>query len=80
MSALTDASASAEGREVMIMGERAATSRPRRAGRPPARLSAVRRAATGSKPRTSNPALTRLADIADPMIPRPIIPTVFLGM
>jgi len=42
---------------------------------PPASASRRRARATGSLPNSSKPARTRLADIADPMMPSPTTPT-----
>src|SRR5258706_3777836 len=75
-SAATSARARAEGSEVMIGSARLATSRGLFAATPPERLCSARRRGTTSKPATRNPARMRFADIAEPMIPRPIIPTV----
>src|SRR5882762_3302545 len=75
-SAATSAKARAEGSDVMMMPDRLATSRGLRAATPPARLCSARRRGTTSKPATRNPARSVFADIAEPMIPRPIIPTV----
>src|SRR6266853_569958 len=72
----TSARAWAEGSEVMTISARRATSRGLRAAMPPARACSARRRGTTSKPATRNPARARFADIAEPMIPRPIIPTV----
>src|SRR5882672_4809410 len=74
-SAATSAKARAEGSDVMMMPDRLATSRGLRAATPPARLCSARRRGTTSKPATRNPARARFADIAEPMIPSPIIPT-----
>src|SRR3977135_4620697 len=60
----------------MIGSARLATSRGLFAATPPERLCSARRRGTTSKPVTRNPARMRFADIAEPMIPRPIIPTV----
>src|SRR6266852_4067586 len=68
--------ASAEGSEVTMHSARRATSRGLRAATPPERACSARRRGTTSKPATRNPARARLADIAEPIIPRPIIPTV----
>src|SRR3989454_2888196 len=68
--------ASAEGSEVTMHSVRRATSRGLRAATPPARTCSARRRGATSKPATRNPARARFADIAEPMIPRPIIPTV----
>src|SRR5713101_7382929 len=68
--------ASAEGSEVTMISARRATSRGLRAATPPERACSARRRGTTSKPATRNPARARFADIAEPMIPRPIIPTV----
>src|SRR5216683_2284668 len=75
-SAATSARAWAEGSEVMTISARRATSRGLRAAIPPERACSARRRGTTSKPATRNPARARFADIAEPMIPRPIIPTV----
>src|SRR6266513_2124465 len=75
-SAATSARARAEGSEVMIRSARLAKSRGLFAATPPARLCSARRRRRTSKPATRNPARMRFADIAEPMIPRPIIPTV----
>src|SRR5712671_1756672 len=75
-SAATSARAWAEGSEVMTVSARRATSRGLLAATPPDRTCSARRRGTTSKPATRNPARMRFADIAEPMIPRPIIPTV----
>src|SRR6266850_2053969 len=75
-SAATSARAYAEGSEVMTISVRRATSRGLLAAMPPDRTCSARRRGTTSKPATRNPARMRFADIAEPMIPRPIIPTV----
>src|SRR5882672_1011500 len=75
-SATTSARAYAEGSEVMTISVRRATSRGLLAATPPARACSARRRGTTSKPVTRNPARMRFADIAEPMIPSPIIPTV----
>src|SRR5882672_12362678 len=75
-SAATSARAYAEGSEVMTISVRRATSRGLLAATPPDRTCSARRRGTTSKPATRNPARMRFADIAEPMIPRPIIPTV----
>src|SRR5204863_225455 len=72
----TSARARAEGSELMMMLERRATSRGLLAATPPERACSVRRRGATSKPATRNPARARFADIAEPMIPRPTIPTV----
>src|SRR5258706_561931 len=72
----TSASAPAEGSEVMMMPDRRATSPGLLAATPPERLCSARRREATSNPTTRNPARPRLDDIAEPMIPRPIIPTV----
>src|SRR5712692_132126 len=68
--------ASAEGSEVTMISARRATSRGLRAATPPERACSAHRRGTMSNPATRNPARARFADIAEPMIPRPIIPTV----
>src|SRR6266850_606633 len=75
-SAATSARAYAEGSEVMTISVRRATSRGLLAATPPARACSARRRGTTSKPVTRNPERMRFADIAEPMIPSPIIPTV----
>src|SRR5882762_2669041 len=60
----------------MTISVRRATSRGLRAAAPPDRTCSARRRGTTSKPATRNPARMRFADIAEPMIPSPIIPTV----
>src|SRR5712671_167412 len=75
-SAATSARAWAEGSEVMTVSARRATSRGLLAATPPDRTCSARRRGTTSKPATRNPARMRFADIAEPMIPSPIIPTV----
>src|SRR5882762_6281194 len=74
--AATSARAYAEGSEVMTISVRRATSRGLLAATPPDRTCSARRRGTTSKPATRNPARMRFADIAEPMIPSPIIPTV----
>src|SRR6185369_5809290 len=68
-------SAFADGSEVMIVVATSATPRTSLTGSPPSRRR--RRPASGStsKPTTRYPARTRLAAIADPMMPRPMTPT-----
>src|SRR6266850_5640743 len=75
-SAATSARAYAEGSEVMTISVQRTTSRGLLAATPPARACSARRRGTTSKPVTRNPERMRFADIAEPMIPSPIIPTV----
>src|SRR5258706_516024 len=75
-SAATSARAYAEESEVMTISVRRATSRGLLAATPPARACSARRRGTTSKPVTRNPARMRFTDIAEPMIPSPIIPPV----
>src|SRR5438876_739968 len=75
-SATTSARAPTEGSEVTMRSARLATSRGLFAATPPARWCSAHRRGTTSKPATRNPARPRLNDIAEPMMPRPTIPTV----
>ena len=71
ISRATFTSACAVGSDVMRIGARRARSRTSFALVPPARSKSLRRFATMSKPTVSMPAAIRLADMADPMMPRP---------
>jgi hypothetical protein len=72
----TSSSAATLGSTLMMMPARCATSRAERAGVPPVCANASSLSAETSKPMTSKPAWSRFADIAEPMIPRPSMPTL----
>ena len=74
---LTDASRAATlGSTLMMMSACSATSRAECAGLPPPWANASSLGAETSKPMTLKPAWSRFADMAEPMIPRPSMPTL----
>ncbi len=71
----TSCSACGEGSEVSTTGHACASSAAESGACPPARCSRWRATRRGSCPCTAKPALTKLAAMAEPMMPSPSTPT-----
>jgi hypothetical protein len=75
----TDSTSGESGSIVITASAPATASATLPAARPPAAVSRSRPGRLRVCPATSNPALTRLAAMGDPMMPRPMKPIVFMN-